>query len=978
MIAWSAILAAADITVTDADMQAAGSSVSWTSDNVYILDGFVFVGDGQTLTIEAGTVIKGKPGQEENASALIVARGGKIMANGTAADPIIFTAQADDLEGSVAPQARGLWGGVIVLGKGATNNSTAEKAIEGIPTSEPRGLYGADPTVVDDNSGMMKYVSIRHGGTNIGEGNEINGLTLGAVGTATTFSYIEVVANVDDGVEWFGGAPKCDHIVVAWCGDDSFDYDEGYSGLNQFLVAIQSPDEGDRLGEHDGGPSANELGTPYAHPVFSNVTYVGRGAAAGKRTLTFRDNAAGEYYNSIFAEQARGIDLEYREEGGVATGKCSYSQWADAGILKLENNIFQNVADGTAAGIFKVVSEKDDSDNDLFTVPAGANTDFAAYFTTAGNEVADVGVDAVNPTASGDVYGADFAEMDAWFSVVGYRGAFKPNENWAAGWTLSLGDVVAKTNTNTGEVITVADTDMQAAGTSVSWTSENIYLLEGFVFVGDGQTLTIEAGTVIKGKPGQEENASALIVARGGKIMANGTAADPIIFTAQADDLEGSVAPQARGLWGGVIVLGKGATNNSTAEKAIEGIPTSEPRGLYGADPTVVDDNSGMMKYVSIRHGGTNIGEGNEINGLTLGAVGTATTFSYIEVVANVDDGVEWFGGAPKCDHIVVAWCGDDSFDYDEGYSGLNQFLVAIQSPDEGDRLGEHDGGPSANELGTPYAHPVFSNVTYVGRGAAAGKRTLTFRDNAAGEYYNSIFAEQARGIDLEYREEGGVATGKCSYSQWADAGILKLENNIFQNVADGTAAGIFKVVSEKDDSDNDLFTVPAGANTDFAAYFTTAGNEVADVGVDAVNPTASGDVYGADFAEMDAWFSVVGYRGAFKPNENWAAGWTLSLGDVDAKSNAFIGIDEEPFAGMNLKVYPNPVADFATVEFENPGAEPHTFTLYDMSGRMMKRMDEIHDGSFRVERGDLKNGVYIYRLSRADGIVAEGKLILE
>ena len=254
------------------------------------------MGDGQTLTIEAGTVIKGKPGQEENASALIIAKGGKIMANGTAADPIIFTAQADDLAGSVADKATGLWGGVIVLGKGSTNNSTATKAIEGIPTSEPRGLYGADPTIADDNSGMMKYVSIRHGGTNIGEGNEINGLTLGAVGSATTFSYIEIVANADDGVEWFGGAPKCDHILVAWVGDDSYDYDEGYTGMNQFMAAIQSADEGDRLGEHDGGPSSNELGTPFAQPVFSNVTYVGRGAAAGKRVITFRDNAGGEYH----------------------------------------------------------------------------------------------------------------------------------------------------------------------------------------------------------------------------------------------------------------------------------------------------------------------------------------------------------------------------------------------------------------------------------------------------------------------------------------------------------------------------------------------------------------------------------------------------------------------------------------------------------------------------------------------------------
>jgi hypothetical protein len=131
VVAWSPTMWAAEEVWTDATMAAAGNDVNWTSDNVYILDGFVFVNDGQTLNIEAGTVIKGKPGQEANASALIIARGGKIMANGTAEAPIIFTAQADDLAGCMPDEVVGQWGGVIVLGKGATNNSTAEKAIEG-------------------------------------------------------------------------------------------------------------------------------------------------------------------------------------------------------------------------------------------------------------------------------------------------------------------------------------------------------------------------------------------------------------------------------------------------------------------------------------------------------------------------------------------------------------------------------------------------------------------------------------------------------------------------------------------------------------------------------------------------------------------------------------------------------------------------------------------------------------------------------
>ncbi len=524
--------------------------------------------------------------------------------------------------------------------------------------------------------------------------------------------------------------------------------------------------------------------------------------------------------------------------------------------------------------------------------------------------------------------------------------------------------------------VIVTDAVMQAAGTDVNWSSDNIYILDGFVFVNDGQTLTIEAGTVIKGKPGQEENASALIIARGGKIMANGTASMPIIFTAEADDLAGSVADKAVGLWGGVIVLGKGATNNSTAEKAIEGIPTSETRGLYGADPVIADDNSGSMSYVSIRHGGTNIGEGNEINGLTLGAVGSGSTFSHVEVVANADDGVEWFGGAPKCDHILVAWVGDDSFDYDEGFTGMNQFMVAIQSTDEGDRLGEHDGGPSSNELGTPFANPVFSNVTYVGRGPSAGKRVVTFRDNAGGEYHNSIFAEQTSGIDIEYREDnGGSSTGQCSYSQWTDEGILKLEKNIFQNVADGTGAAIFKVASEQDDSKNDLFSVPDAAKTAFADYFASAGNSVRDVGVDADNPTASGDISGADFSGLDAWFTRVTYKGAFDLGENWAAGWSLSLGNVIARYP--LSVTQEKADGIRVKLYPNPVTEFATIEFDNIHGVNHSFHLFDMTGREVNVIKNIHGSSLRFEREGLNDGLYIYRLSGENGAVAEGKILL-
>ncbi|HER08147.1 MAG TPA: hypothetical protein ENO20_04485, partial [Bacteroides sp.] len=172
-----------DLVETISDQGGGTGTTTWSADKDYLLEGFVFVNDGQILTIEAGTVIRGRTGQGSMASALIVARGGRIIAEGKSDNPIIFTADGDDLEGSVPVEARGLWGGVIILGNATINTETGEDLIEGIPISEPRGIYGGNDD--DDNSGILRYVSVRHGGTNIGEGNEINGLTLGGVGRQT-------------------------------------------------------------------------------------------------------------------------------------------------------------------------------------------------------------------------------------------------------------------------------------------------------------------------------------------------------------------------------------------------------------------------------------------------------------------------------------------------------------------------------------------------------------------------------------------------------------------------------------------------------------------------------------------------------------------------------------------------------------------------------------------------------------------------
>lgn len=228
------------------------ANTTWSKDNVYQLGGRITVLDGATLTIEAGTVIKGEAGTGANSTALLVARGGKLMAEGTANAPIIFTSVADEITpeqvagGNFAspnldPDISGLWGGVIVLGKAKISASNdngddqTEVQIEGIPTSDSNGLYGGNDD--SDNSGVIRYISIRHGGTNIGQGNEINGLSLGGVGSGTTIENVEIVANQDDGVEWFGGTVNVNNVVVWNCGDDGIDTDQSWAGtLNNFAV----------------------------------------------------------------------------------------------------------------------------------------------------------------------------------------------------------------------------------------------------------------------------------------------------------------------------------------------------------------------------------------------------------------------------------------------------------------------------------------------------------------------------------------------------------------------------------------------------------------------------------------------------------------------------------------------------------------------------------------------------------------------
>lgn len=323
---------------------------TWTNDKMYVLDRKVVVQEGVTLTIEPGTIIKGRAGTGSLSSALIVARGGKIMAKGTADKPIIFTSESDNIKlGETAgtnlnENNSGLWGGLLVLGKAPCSfkNDVKELQIEGIPADDTFGLYGGD--VADDNSGVIEYVSIRHGGALIGEGNEINGLTLGGVGSGTTINNVEVVANVDDGVEFFGGTVNPTNLLVWAQGDDGLDIDQAYSGTIDNAVVILGASSDHAL-EID-GPE----GTATGSFTLQNVTLVGSDKTSKGEYADYRSGAMGTTKNIYAYGFKSDSDVEL-DNNGVATnfndGKLKFEAWEivlPSGVTDVVS-IFKNKAE---------------------------------------------------------------------------------------------------------------------------------------------------------------------------------------------------------------------------------------------------------------------------------------------------------------------------------------------------------------------------------------------------------------------------------------------------------------------------------------------------------------------------------------------------------------------------------------------------------------------------------------------------------
>ena len=345
---------------------------TWTSNNIYILAGKVVVEDGITLSIEPGTIVKGQKGTGSLASALIIARGGKIMAEGTSESPVIFTSIDDNIQvgqkagTNLNESNNGLWGGVLILGyaKGSFKGDVTEVQIEGIPAGDTFGLYGGDDD--DDNSGVFKYISIRHGGALIGEGNEINGLTLGAVGRNTVIDNVEVVANFDDGVEFFGGTVNASNLIVWAQGDDGLDIDQAYAGtVTNSLVVLG--EISDHAFEIDGPEGAYQ-----AQFTISNTTIIGNKATPGGEYADYRSKALGAT-NNIFAygfKESSDVELD---NNGVSQnfldGKLTFSGWE---VVGFDNSIFAE----------KVAKDQDGNETESKIILNPDFTERAAAWTT--------------------------------------------------------------------------------------------------------------------------------------------------------------------------------------------------------------------------------------------------------------------------------------------------------------------------------------------------------------------------------------------------------------------------------------------------------------------------------------------------------------------------------------------------------------------------------------------------------------------
>jgi hypothetical protein len=368
------------------------------------------------------------------------------------------------------------------------------------------------------------------------------------------------------------------------------------------------------------------------------------------------------------------------------------------------------------------------------------------------------------------MFSAANAQQSFWERVP-YQGAFPVTDgtsatDWTNGWS----------NFDPENTVYNATTTTVSADIITNTTWSGTILLQNKIYVKNNVTLTIEPGTVIRG---DKTNQGTLIITRGAKINAIGTASQPIIFTSNE-----AVGSRSEGDWGGVVLLGLARNNQPTGVTSIEGITASTDTQYGGNFDT---DNSGTLKYVRIEFAGIPLSPGKEINGLTFGSIGSGTTVDYVQVSFSGDDSFEWFGGTVNCKHLIAYRGLDDDFDTDFGYRGKVQFALAIRDKGLSDAAGDSNSFESDNDAAgstaQPKTMPIFSNVTIVGAkldGSAVlpvgetFEKAFRLRRNTATSVFNSLVTGWEKGLSIEGTAVEANVNGDS----------LVFSNNILSNIS--------------------------------------------------------------------------------------------------------------------------------------------------------------------------------------------------
>ncbi|MDR1274758.1 MAG: hypothetical protein LBK12_09445 [Odoribacteraceae bacterium] len=423
----------------------------------------------------------------------------------------------------------------------------------------------------------------------------------------------------------------------------------------------------------------------------------------------------------------------------------------------------------------------------------------------------------------------------------------------------------------------------------------NTYNLRGFVYVPNGVTLTIEPGVIIKGEKATQ---GTLIIERGGKIIARGSKERPIVFTS-------AQAPGSRrsGDWGGIILLGKAP--NNMGEQTIEGGVRSNHGGN---DPA---DNSGVLSYVRCEFAGIEYNTDNEINGITLGSVGSGTTLDHLQVSYSGDDSFEWFGGAVNAKYLVAFNGWDDDFDTDNGFSGKIQFALAIRDPKIGDKSAsngfESDNNATASLTPGAFTRPVFANVTLLGpvanpaaytdqagvNGSSTDARfqaALHLRRNTQLSIFNSLIAAFPVGLIIENDKSSTTR-------QWATDGLLNVTNCVMagmvKNFQDAQYWSGGTQLSPDDPGafGSDYFNRSGGGNSVFPSTSALQLSGTLSPLTQPLFPAANSPLATAASwtnSLVSSWFEKVNYAGAFGPNETAAVNWTSGWCNFDPQNTPY------------------------------------------------------------------------------------------